>query len=83
MVGLNDVRVDEVRDELCFANEVLDENLLICERLANYFDGNAFGKAASTLLFSFVDDAHAALAQFAKDFVMEIALDGEQPGHSA
>ena len=83
VVGLDDVGVDEVGDELRFADEILDEDLLVREILANDLDRDALGETASAFLLTFVNNAHPAFAEFAKDLVVKVALDGEQPGHGA
>ncbi len=78
MVGLDDVGVDEVGDELGLADEIINELLLARVVLADDLDGDAFYEVARAVLFRLVHDAHAALENLADDLVAELALDGEQ-----
>ena len=78
VVGLDDVRVDQVGDELGLADEVLDEQLLAGVIRADDLDGHALDEVARAVLLGFIDDAHAALKNLADDLVAELALDGEQ-----
>ena len=50
MIGLDDVRVDQVGDELGLADEVLDEHLLAGEIRADDFDGHALDEFARAVL---------------------------------
>jgi hypothetical protein len=83
MISLNDIRVDQVRHELGFADKILDESLLVRVTLANHFDGDAFDEIARAVLLGFVHDAHPTLKNLAGDVVSELALDGEKRSHSA
>jgi hypothetical protein len=78
MVGLDDVRVDQVGDQLGLADEILDEHLLAGEIRADDLDGHALDEVARAVLLGFIHDAHAALKNFADDFVAEFVLDGEE-----
>ncbi len=78
MISLDDVRVDQVGDELGLADEILDEHLLAREIGTNDLDGHALDEVARAVLLGFIDDAHAALKNFADDFVAKFALDCEQ-----
>ena len=78
MIGLDDVRVDQIRDELGLADEILDEHLLAGEIRADDLDGDALDEIARAVLLAFIDDAHAALKNFADDLVAKFVLDGEQ-----
>ena len=71
VVGLDDVGVDQVRDELGLADEILDEGLLAGVVGADDLDGDAFDEVARAVLLGLVDDAHAALENLADDFVTE------------
>jgi hypothetical protein len=82
MIGLDDVRVDQVRDQFRLANEVVDEDLLVGEALANDFDGDALDEFTRAALLGFVNDPHSAFAQLANDLVVEVALDCKQTGHA-
>src|SRR5688572_17887883 len=53
VIGLNDVGMDEVGDEFCFADEIFDEDLLIGEILANDLDRNTLGETARAFLLTF------------------------------
>ena len=81
MVGLDDVGVDQVGHQLGFADEVLDELLLVGVVLADDLDGDALDEVAGAVLLGFVDDAHAAFEDLAHDLVAELVLDGEE-GHA-
>src|SRR6187397_2083448 len=83
MVRLDDVRVDQIRDELGLPDEVIDEGLLIGEILPDHLDRHSFNESARPLLLSLIDNTHASFAELANDLVIEIALDREQPGHAA
>ena len=78
MVGLDNVRVDQVGDELGLADEILDEHLLAREIGPDDFDGDALDEILRAVLFGFIDNAHAALKDFAGDFVAKFVLDCEQ-----
>src|SRR5437016_5878512 len=82
MIGLDDIGVNQVRNEFGFANKVINELLLVCIILANHFDGNAFDEATRAQLLGFVHHAHPALKDLANDLVMKLVLDGKQ-GHDA
>jgi len=78
MISLNDVGVDQVGDELGFADEVLDELFLVGVVLADDFDGDTLDEIAGAVLLGLIDDAHAAFENFADDVVPKLVLDGEQ-----
>src|SRR2546426_685780 len=82
MVGLNNVGVDQVGNEFGFPDKIIDELLLVCVILPNYFDGDAFDEAARAQLLGFVHHTHSAFKNFANDLVMKFVLDGKQ-GHEA
>ena len=75
VIRLDDVRVDQVRDELGLADEVLDELLLVGVILADHLDGNAFDEFARAVLLGLVNNAHAALENLAHDLVPKLVLD--------
>lgn len=83
MIGLDDVGMDQVRDQLGFANEIIDELFLVGVILPNNFHGDALDKFARATLFGFVDDPHAAFENFSNDFVPEFVLDSEQASHGS
>src|SRR5688500_3326312 len=60
MISLNDVRVNQVRDQPGFADEIINKLLLVGVGLANDFDGHALYETARAVLFRFVNDTHAA-----------------------
>jgi hypothetical protein len=78
MVGLDDVRVDQIGDELGLADEILDEHLLARVMGADDLDGDALDEITRTVLLGFIDNPHAALKDFADDFVVKLALNGEE-----
>jgi hypothetical protein len=80
MIRLDDIGVDEVGDELGFADEVFDELCLVGVILPDDFDGDALDELAGAVLFGFIHDAHAAFKNFADNFVPKVVLNREQ-GH--
>jgi hypothetical protein len=78
MVGLDDVGMDQIGDELGLADEILDEHLLARVMGADDLDGDALGEIACAVLLGFIDNPHAALKDFADDFVAKLALNGEE-----
>src|SRR5687767_9554928 len=81
MIGLDDIGMNQVSDELGFADEVFDEAFLGGEILANDFHRDALHEVARAVLFGFVNNSHSALEDLPDDFIPELALDGEQRGH--
>jgi hypothetical protein len=77
MVGLDDVGVDQIRDELGFTDEIIDEHFLVRIALTDDLDGDPLDEIAGAVLFGLVNDTHAALEYLADDFVAEVALDRE------
>ncbi len=78
MVGLDDVRMDQVGDQFGLADEVLDEHLLAGEIGPDDLDGHALDKISRAMLFGFIDHAHAAFKNFADHIVAEVALNREE-----
>jgi hypothetical protein len=78
MVGLDDVGMDQIGDELGLADEILDEHLLARVMGADDLDGDALGEIARAVLLGFIDNSHAALKDFADDFIAKLALNGEE-----
>ena len=60
------------------AVEILDEHLLARVMGADDLDGDALGEIARAFLLGFIDNPHAALKDFADDFVAKLALNGEE-----
>jgi len=56
MIGLYDVRVDEVGDQFGFPDEVIDELFLVGVVLPNDFNGDALYEFARAMLLRFVHD---------------------------
>jgi hypothetical protein len=81
MIGLDDVGMDQVGHQLGFADEILDELLLVGVILADDLHGDALDKVARAMLLGLVHDAHAALENLADDLVAEITLNGKQRCH--
>src|SRR4051812_1554238 len=81
MIGLNDVGVDQVGDELGFTDKIVDELLLVRVILANDLQRDAFDEVTRAALFGLVDDTHAAFENFADDLVPKLILNGEQTSH--
>ena len=78
MIRLDDVGVDQVRDQFGFADEVVDELLLVGVILADDFDGDALDEFARAMLLGFIDNAHAAFKNFSHDVVAKFVLNSEE-----
>ena len=78
VIRLHDVRVDQIRNEFGFADEILDELLLVGVVLANDFDRNALYEFARSELLGFIHYSHAAFENFAHDLVPKFILNREQ-----
>src|SRR6185295_14699549 len=78
MVSLDNVRVDQVRNQLCLPDKILDELLLIRVMLPDNFDRYPLNKLPRAKLFRLVNDSHPALENLSDDLVTELALDGEK-----
>jgi len=76
--GLDDVRVDQVSHQLGFADEIFDEHLLARVIRPDDFDRHPLDEIARPVLFSLINNPHAALKNLADDGVSEITLDGKQ-----
>ena len=81
MVGLDDVGMDQIGDQLGFANEIGDEFLVVGIVLADNLDRHPFDEIPRALLLGFVNDAHAAFKNLADDVVSQIAIYGEKCAH--
>ncbi len=81
VIGLDDVGMDQIGHQLGFADEVLDELLLVGVVLADDLDGDAFDEFARAVLLGFIHDPHAAFEDLAHDLVAELVLDSEE-GHA-
>ncbi len=77
LVGLDDVGVDQIRDQLGFADKIINEGFLARVIGADNLDGDPLDKVAGAALLGFVHDAHPALEDFTNDVVTEIVLDAE------
>ncbi len=73
--------MDQVRHQLGFADEVLDELLLVGVVLTDHLDGDALDEFARAELLGLIDDPHAALEDLADDLIPELVLDCEE-GHA-
>jgi hypothetical protein len=78
MIRLDDVGVDEVRYQFSFADEVLDEPLLVGIGLANDFDRNSLDEILRAVLLGLIYDTHAALENFPHDIVPKLVLDAKE-----
>jgi hypothetical protein len=78
LVGLDDVRVDQVGDELGFADEVVQEQLLPREVLPDELERHAFDESLRTQLLGLVNDPHATFVELAHNAVVELVLDRER-----
>ncbi len=77
VIGLHNVGVNQIGDQLGLADEILNEHLLAGNVRADDLDGHALDEIARAVLFGFINNAHAALKYFADDFVTEFTLNGE------
>ena len=62
---------------LSLVAETPEDFILVRSRL-QHLDGDALDKFARAMLFAFIDDAHAALKNFAGDLVAKFILDCEK-----
>ena len=79
---MDDVRIDQIRHKLGFADEVLDELLLVGVVLANHLDRDPLHEFTRAVLLGFIDDSHAAFEYLAHDLVAKLVLNGEE-GHAS
>jgi DNA-binding protein HU-beta len=70
--------MDQIRDEPRLADKIFDEHFLARVTRADDLDGDALDEIARAVLLALIDDAHAALKNFADDFVVKFVLYGEQ-----
>jgi hypothetical protein len=77
VVCLRDVGVDQIRDELGFADKIINELLLVGIVLANDFDGHAFNKSTRAKLLGFIHNSHSAFVNLADDLISKLVLDRE------
>ena len=78
MVGLDDVRMNQIGDEFGLANEIIHEHFLAAEVGPDDFDGDALDEIARAVLLRFIHDAHATLENFPGDFIAKFVLDDEE-----
>ena len=78
MIGLDDIGMDQVGNELGLANEVLDEHLLAGVVGTDDLNSNAFNEVAGAMLLGFENNTHTALKNFADNLVAKVTLNGEQ-----
>ena len=81
MIGLNDVGMDQVGDQLGFANKVLNKLRLRGKILANDLDRDALEKLLGSRLLSLVNNSHPALKYFADDVIPDLVLNSEKDSH--
>jgi len=82
VVGLYNVGVNEVGDQFCLTNEVINEGVLVGVILADHLDGNTLHEVTGAVLFGLIDHAHAAFEYLAYDLVPEFIFDREE-SHAA
>src|SRR5262249_24956828 len=78
MIGLDDVGMNEIGDQFCFADEVINKGVLVGVILADHLDGNTLHEVAGAVLFGFIDHAHAAFEYLAYDLVPKFIFDREE-----
>ena len=81
MIGLDDVRVNQIGNQFCFSDKIGDELLIVSVALANDLDRDPFDKVARAMLLGLVNDAHAAFKDFADNVVPQISVNGEECAH--
>ena len=74
MVGLDDIRVDQIGDEARLADEVLLELWYARIFFANDLNSYELMEVARTELERLVDDAHAALGDLPEQLVAELVV---------
>ena len=70
--------MDQVGHQLGFADEVLDELLLVGVVLADHLDGDALDEFARAELLGFIHNPHAALKDLAHDLIPKLVLNCEE-----
>jgi len=75
VVGLDDVGMDQIRDEAGFADEVLLKLLEGGVFLANQLDGDPFPEFSGAVLHGLIHDAHAPFCNGADQFVVNLVND--------
>src|SRR6185312_15117671 len=78
VVGLDDVRVDQVGHKLGLADEIFDEHLLAGVVGPDDFDGDPLDEIAGAMLLRLIHDAHATLENFPGDFITKFVLNREK-----
>jgi hypothetical protein len=78
MVGLDDIGMNQIGDQLGLADEVIDELLIIGVALADDLDRHPLYEIARAVLLGLIDNPHAALKNFADDFVAKLALNRKE-----
>ena len=76
-IDRDDARVAQRGGGACLTEEPV-ERCLVADLPTNDFDGDPFDEIPGATLFRFIDDAHAALKDFADDVVTKFVLNGEQ-----
>src|SRR5205814_1329507 len=65
VIGLDNIGVNEIGDQLGLADKIIDELFVIRVALADNLDGEALDEVARAVLLGFVNDAHAAFKDLA------------------
>ena len=82
VIRLDDIGMDQIRDQFRFTNKIIDKLLLAGIILPDDLDGDPLYKVARAVLFRFVHHTHAAFEYLADDFVSELAFYGKE-GHAS
>jgi hypothetical protein len=78
MISLNDVRVNQVCNQLGLPDKVVDELFLIGVVLPYDLDSDPLDEIAGALLLRLINNSHAAFKDLANDLIPELVLDCEE-----
>ena len=83
VVGLNDVGVDQIRDQSSLADEVLLELRDGRVFLTDQFDRDDLAEVSSTALHRFIDQSHAPFSDLSSQLIVQLIEDVLEGSHGA
>lgn len=83
MVSLDDIRVNQIRDQTSFTDKVAAELFDLGIFFTNEFDRDAFGELAGSVLKSIVNDPHATRGNYAGELEVKFVEDVFELAHCA
>ena len=78
MIGLNQIGVDQVREQLCFRDEIVYELVLPCEARSDDLDGDVFYEIPGSVLLRLIHGTNRSLINQFQDLISIVALDREK-----